>query len=174
MWIDLLLSPLPLNVQNAGVHGSTVFKRLSNRALAAVGGKCWCGPSGRSDLIELRTGAFQSKSDSAQRNTSIQHFGRIRTRRQTAEGNPKTMGFWRRSFPHFFRCRKKWSLRRQIRGSPETNRFQAALHKKRESLRWSKALFHYSLPSGILAIIVLYTCRKNSSVRVSENTSAMG
>ena len=68
--IDLRLSPLPLNVQNA----------------------------------ELRTGAFQSKSGSAQRNTSVQHFGRIRTLRQAAEGNPKTMGFWRRSFPHFFRC----------------------------------------------------------------------
>ena len=37
-----------------------------------------------------------------------------------------------------------------------------------------KALFFYSAPSGILAIIVLYTCRKNSSVRVRENTSAMG
>ena len=68
--IDLLLSPLPLNVQN----------------------------------VELRSGAFQSKSGSAQRNTSIQHFGRTRARRQTPEGNPKTMGFWRRSFPHFFRC----------------------------------------------------------------------
>ena len=54
MWIDLFLSPLPLNVQNAGVHGSTVFKRLSNRALAAVGGKCWCGPSGRADLKEIQ------------------------------------------------------------------------------------------------------------------------
>ena len=52
--------------------------------------------------------------------------------------------------------------------------FRQPCIKKRESLRWSKALFHYSLPSGILAIIVLYTCRKNSSVRVSENTSAMG
>ena len=77
--IDLLLSPLPLNVQN----------------------------------VELRSGAFQSKSGSAQRNTSVQHFGRTRTRRQAAEGNPKTMGFWRRSFPHFFRCRKKWGRRRQ-------------------------------------------------------------
>ena len=54
--------------------------------------------------VELRTGAFQSKSGSAQRNTSVQHFGRTRTRRHAAEGNPKTMGFWRRSFPHFFRC----------------------------------------------------------------------
>ena len=68
--IDLLLSPLPLNVQN----------------------------------VDLRSGAFQSKSGSAQRNTSVQHFGRIRTHRQAAEGNPKTMGFWRRSFPHYFRC----------------------------------------------------------------------
>ena len=68
--IDLLLSPLPLNVQN----------------------------------VELRSGAFQGKSGSAQRNTSFQHFGRTRTRRQAAEGNPKTMVFWRRSFPHFFRC----------------------------------------------------------------------
>ena len=68
--IDLLLSPLPLNVQN----------------------------------VELRSGAFQSKSGSAQRNTSFQHFGRTRIRQQAAEGNPKTMGFWRRSFPHFFRC----------------------------------------------------------------------
>ena len=68
--IDLLLSPLPLKIQN----------------------------------VDLRTGAFQSKSGSAQRNTSVQHFGRIRTHRQAAEGNPKTMGFWRRSFPHFFRC----------------------------------------------------------------------
>lgn len=57
--IDLLLSPLPLNVQN----------------------------------VELRSGAFQSKSGSAQRNTSFQHFGRTRTRQQAAEGNPKTMGF---------------------------------------------------------------------------------
>ena len=54
--------------------------------------------------VDLRSGAFQSKSGSAQRNTSIQHFGRTRARRQTPEGNPKTMGFWRRSFPHFFRC----------------------------------------------------------------------
>ena len=68
--VSLLLSLLPLNVQN----------------------------------VELRSGAFQSKSGSAQRNTSVQHFGRTRTRRQAAEGNPKTMGFWRRSFPHFFRC----------------------------------------------------------------------
>ena len=57
--IDLLLSPLPLKIQN----------------------------------VELRTGAFQSKSGSAQRNTSVQHFGRTRTHRQSAEGNPKTMGF---------------------------------------------------------------------------------
>ena len=76
--IDLLLSPLPLNVQN----------------------------------VELCSGAFQSKSGSAQRNTSVQHFGRTRTRRHAAEGNPKTMGFWRRSFPHFFRCWKKWGRRR--------------------------------------------------------------
>ncbi len=77
--IDLLLSPLPLNVQN----------------------------------VELRSGAFQSKSGSAQRNTSFQHFGRTRIRRQAAEGNPKTMGFWRRSFPHFLRGGKKWGRRRQ-------------------------------------------------------------
>ena len=54
--------------------------------------------------VEQYSSTFQSKSGSAQRNTSIQHFGRIRTHRQAAEGNPKTMGFWRRSFPHFFRC----------------------------------------------------------------------
>ena len=53
--------------------------------------------------VDLRSGAFQSKSGSAQRNTSVQHFGQIRTHRQAAEGNPKTHGFWRRSFPHFFR-----------------------------------------------------------------------
>ena len=29
------------------------------------------------------------------------------------KGNPKTIGFWRRSFPHFFRCWKKWGRRRQ-------------------------------------------------------------
>ena len=82
----------------------------------------FCGPRGRgkakttrNDLllsplplktqnVDLRSGAFQSKSGSAQRNTSFQHFGRTRIRQQAAEGNPKTMGFWRRSFPHFFRC----------------------------------------------------------------------
>ena len=37
-----------------------------------------------------------------------------------------------------------------------------------------KALFSYSAPSGILAIIVLYTCRKNSSVRISAASSEMG
>ena len=54
--------------------------------------------------IERYPSTFQSKSGSAQRNTSVQHFGRTRTHWQAAEGNPKTMGFWRRSFPHFFRC----------------------------------------------------------------------
>ena len=87
-----------------GVPGSTVFKRLSNRALAVNSGKCRCGPLGRADLAELRSGAFQSKSGSAQRNTSIPHFGRIGTHWPAAKGNPKTMGFWRRSFPHFFCC----------------------------------------------------------------------
>ena len=29
------------------------------------------------------------------------------------KGNPKNIGFWRRSFPHFFRCWKKWGRRRQ-------------------------------------------------------------
>ena len=34
------------------------------------------------------------------------------------KGNPKTIGFWRRSFSHFFRCWKKWGRRRQ---KPEKN-----------------------------------------------------
>ena len=58
--------------------------------------------SGQRQFNRTSTGAFQSKSGSAQRNTSVQHFGRIRTHRQEAEGNPKTMGFWRRSFPISF------------------------------------------------------------------------
>ena len=31
---------------------------------------------------------------------------------------PKTIGFWRRSFPHFFRCWKKWGRRRHRREKP--------------------------------------------------------
>ena len=31
------------------------------------------------------------------------------------KGNPKTIGFWRRSFPRFFRCWKKWGRRRDRR-----------------------------------------------------------
>ena len=62
--------------------------------------------------IAQRTLTFQSKSGSAQRRMSIQHFGRVSTHWQAAKGNPKTIGFWRRSFPHFFRCWKKWGRRR--------------------------------------------------------------
>ena len=31
---------------------------------------------------------------------------------ESDKGNPKTVGFWRRSFPYFFRCEKKYGRRR--------------------------------------------------------------
>ena len=69
----------------------------------------------RMQNVEVCSSTFQSKSGSAQRNTSIPHFRRIGTHWPAAKGNPKTMGFWRRSFPHFFRCWKKWGRRRHKR-----------------------------------------------------------
>ena len=44
------LPSLPLTWWAAEVGGSTGFRRLSNRALAAIGGKCRCGPLGRRDI----------------------------------------------------------------------------------------------------------------------------
>ena len=71
--IDLLLSPLPLNVQN----------------------------------VELRSGTFQSKSGSAQRNTSFQHFGRTRTRPSSGGRKSKNHGFLAAFFPPFLSLPKE-------------------------------------------------------------------
>ena len=64
--------------------------------------------------VGMCSSTFLSKSGSAQRKKSIQHFGRCPLHRPAAEGNPKTMGFWRRSFPHFFQqpYRSCFALRR--------------------------------------------------------------
>ena len=60
------------------------------------------------------------------------------------KGNPKTIGFWRRSFPHFFRCWKKWGRRRHRRrkhsaGSKKRVRTKSAawgtFHRKRKKRR---------------------------------------
>ena len=89
-------------------------------------------------------------------------------------------------FGHFLSAKKVTRRRQPRAGRRETSLASGGKRKKRAGqslvLRGNSAekrepcgsLFFYSAPSGILAIIVLYTCRKNSSVRVRENTSAMG
>ena len=73
-------------------HGVLPLWRLSNRALAAAGGKCRCGPTGRESL-EWRTSTFQSKSGSAQRKKSIPHFGIATAALTTREEHPAKVIF---------------------------------------------------------------------------------
>jgi len=47
------------------------------------------------------------------------------------KGNPKTIGFWRRSFPHFFRCWKKWGRRRHRRRKHSGGSKKKSVSKKR-------------------------------------------
>jgi len=101
--IELRLSPLPLDLQNVGVCRPTVLAIIKSRT-CRYRRQVSVRFSEPQNTKGADTGAFQSKSGSAQRNTSIPHFGRIGARWPAAKGNPKTIGFWRRSFPHFFRC----------------------------------------------------------------------
>ena len=52
-------------------------------------------------------------SGSGDRGRSDSAWAFLRRGCDRTKGIPKTIGFWRRSFPHFFRCWKKWGRRRQ-------------------------------------------------------------
>ena len=92
------------------------FERLSNRALAAVGGKCRCGPLGRRFFI-LGEHSAAARGVGAAAGIEVQAIRCgtfLRRDCNRTKGIPKTMGLWRRSFPHFFRCWKKWVRRRHV------------------------------------------------------------
>ena len=85
------------------------FKRLSNRALAASGGKCRCGPLGRRDIKIYRKCkvlfpySTREKSFCAVRGSGSGEGGTSDSMRnlfvpwlESGKGNPKTTGFWRR------------------------------------------------------------------------------
>ena len=75
------------------------------------------------DLIIAQTGGrpllsacHVSGSEGRRRGDSLRTF--LHRNCNRTKGIPKTIGFWRRSFPHFFRRWKKWGRRRHRREKP--------------------------------------------------------
>ena len=74
------------------------FERLSNRALAAVGGKCRCGPLGRRFFI-LGEHSAAARGVGAAAGIEVQAIRCgtfLRRDCKRTKGIPKTMGLWRR------------------------------------------------------------------------------
>ena len=74
------------------------FGRLSNRALAATGGKCMCGPLGRRFFIlgEHSTAVWCMGAAAGIEVQAIRCGTFLRRDCKRTKGIPKTMGLWRR------------------------------------------------------------------------------